>query len=203
MPRPYGDLRAPIPRVFLVRALVHTSRSKPTAPHGANGHCFTRAGSSFSRNPCLHVQAVLKPPGRVRAGSTPARAGRWGGWAGCKAALVRCAHSTQTNAACGDVRLREGRGQKVTFYFRRETAQTVAPSHRPRSGTLGSTRDGGYVGCSSQEGDLGAVIPTPSFAEWCWYGPLRRRPWGASSGWPCRVRVSSAVGHEGDVVWQK
>ena len=141
MPRPYGDLRAPIPRVFLVRAFVRSTSSKPRAPRSANGHPFTRAGLSLSRNGCLHVQANRWPPGRDRAGSTPARAGRWGGWAGCKAALVCCAHSTQTNAACGDVRLREGRGQKVTFYFRRETAQTVAPSHRPRSGTLGNPRD--------------------------------------------------------------
>ena len=160
------NILAPRRPVFTLRAITRAPASKPRASHAAYGHLFTRARSSLSRNPCLHVQAILKPPGRVRAGSTPARAGRWGGWAGCKAALVCCAHSTQTNAACGDVRLREGRGQKVTFYFRRETAQTVAPSHRPRSGTLGNPRDGADGGCSSQEGDIGALHPSGPGRGW-------------------------------------
>ena len=47
----------------------------------------------------------------------------------------------------------------MTFYFRRHTAQIVAPSHRPRSRTTGNPRDGAGGGCSSQEGDLGALHP--------------------------------------------
>ena len=47
----------------------------------------------------------------------------------------------------------------MTLYFRRHTAQIVAPSHRPRSRTTGNPRDGAGGGCSSQEGDLGALHP--------------------------------------------
>ena len=154
MPRPYGDLRAPIPRVFLVRAFVRSTSSKPRAPRSANGHPFTRAGLSLSRNGCLHVKEILQPPGRVMAGSTPAKAFKWNGLATCKAARAGRMHGKRHDAERHDVRSRKRQDEKVTSLFRCETAQPVAPSHRPLSGTLGNPRDARGVGCSCRYGDM-------------------------------------------------
>ena len=72
------------------------------------------------------------------------------------------ARSTHTSAVFSDVRHREGRGEKESFYLRRETPRKVAPLHRPRSGTSRNPLDGADGACGAHKADLGAVHPYPT-----------------------------------------
>ena len=177
------NILAPRRPVFTLRAITRAPASKPTPPHGAVALLLSRRGSILSRNGCLHVKEILQPPGRVMAGSTPAKAFKWNGLATCKAARAGRMHGKRHDAERHDVRSRKRQDEKVTSLFRCETAQPVAPSHRPLSGTLGNPRDARGVGCSCRYGDMCRSYSPPLRASGV--GHTRHTP---GLGWaPCSL----------------
>ena len=135
--------------------------SKPAAPRSAAAPLSARRGLTSLLVGCVCVYMIFEilsdchryRPCKDLTTSFVARGERAGGAVGVE--------GERKTFDIGDVRQREGRAGKVTFCFRRATAHITGLSIRRLERTLGSTRYGGYVGCSSQEGDLGAVIPQP------------------------------------------